>query len=147
MSDPAQENPAELAAETPPESPEISVDEHGIPDDAYVYALEQLLKGRKPKEIRKSLAEAGYTPNQLDKIIQYATNYRSQHDADPVGPAGGAMAPIVIGLMLWVGGAMAKYAGIRGMEASFVFLLTDIAGLVLIIIGVVRFVRGRRARK
>jgi hypothetical protein len=55
-----------------------------IREEDYVYALEQLMKGRKPGEIRKSLIDAGHPAKQADQIVQYAVKYRNDHQEDGV---------------------------------------------------------------
>jgi predicted RNA-binding Zn-ribbon protein involved in translation (DUF1610 family) len=62
-----------VASSAPPMEPEIK-------DEAYVYAVESLAKGNKPREIRKSLLEAGYSARQADQIIQGAIRFKKDHE-------------------------------------------------------------------
>ena len=52
-----------------------------VTDEAYLYALDCLLKGSKPAEVRRLLLDSGYTARQADKIVQTAMQYRNDHDA------------------------------------------------------------------
>lgn len=53
----------------------------GIPDKVYVEALESLLAGTRPREVRKSLVQAGYSPQQADRILQTAQHYQRENEA------------------------------------------------------------------
>ncbi len=52
-----------------------------ISDDAYLFALEQLLKGTKPREVRKSLVESGHTAQQANTIVQTALQFKKDDEA------------------------------------------------------------------
>jgi hypothetical protein len=79
MFNPVPPNP--MDEQNPPQTdnegrPETNNDEQGsIPDEAYVYAFEQLTKGRKPREVRKSLLDAGYSLEQTEEIMNFALTY------------------------------------------------------------------------
>ncbi len=123
-----------------------------IREDAYVYALEQLIKGTKPRDIRVSLIDAGYTPKQVEQIIQYATNYRKQHANDvPVGETKGGGQLIVGGLGVWMLNFFIRNflqtVRIGGAIPSLIMLGIDILGLVLVIMGIIRVIRRNRAMK
>ena len=123
-----------------------------IDDTAYIYALEQLVKGTKVKDIRVNLIDAGYTPKQVERIIQYATNYRKQHENDvPVGKTEGGGQLIVSGLVVWILNFIFRYflqtVRIEGAGPSFVLLGIDIVGLIMVVMGIARIVRRNRAKK
>ena len=65
-------------------------EEPGIADEAYVYAVDSLGKGIKPREVRKGLLEAGYSPRQADQIMQGAVQYRKDNELRDKITLGGA---------------------------------------------------------
>lgn len=66
---------------TPPQEPASDAD-RSIPDEAYTYALECLLKGSKPSEVRRSLLDAGHSHRDADEIIRVAVQYRNESEAN-----------------------------------------------------------------
>ncbi len=70
------------ASPSTPNQKNDAAQEGNIPDEAYTYALECLLKGSKPSDVRRSLLDAGYTQSQADEIIQVAVSYRNNSEAN-----------------------------------------------------------------
>jgi hypothetical protein len=115
----------------------VPVDDYGIPDEAYEYALEQILKGTKHRDIRRSLADAEYTPKQIEKIIRYVEDYRRQNENKSAEPSSqNASGYILSGLFLWGVGIVFRVAGVSGGAISIVFLLSDLFALILILNGI-----------
>jgi hypothetical protein len=53
-----------------------------ISDEACCYALECLLKGSKPSDVRRRLLDAGHLPKQVEKTMQIALQYKRDHEAE-----------------------------------------------------------------
>ena len=61
-----------------------------IQDEAYVFALERLLKGAKPRDVRKNLVRQGFSSSDADHIIQTALKFqRDQEAKERQYPGGG----------------------------------------------------------
>jgi hypothetical protein len=75
-------------------------DETAIPEEVYTYALDQLVKGFKPPEIRRSLADAGYAPRQVDTIMECAMNYHKREGAQSIAATRAGIAGILPGCAL-----------------------------------------------
>ncbi len=54
--------------------------ESKINDEAYLYALECLLKGTKPRDVRKSLLESGHSAKQADQILETAIKFQKTNE-------------------------------------------------------------------
>jgi hypothetical protein len=139
------DEPEESAAQMPPVQDSASANQ-GADDEAYTYALECLLKGSKPADIRKSLIDAGYSRSQADRFVQTAIDFQREHEAvhgaSERRKGGGLL--VAVGLVLWIAGALVRMG--RPTEGFLVcILLTDILGLVLVVGGIARFVWRRRA--
>src|SRR5262245_53053517 len=120
----AEPNP-EIGDASPEEIAETkeAVDQHGIPDEAYVFALEQILKGVKIREIRRSLSDAGYTAQQVKEILSYAEAYRKQNETKSETPtAQKASGYFLFAFFLWGVGILFRVAGAStsaGWAAAF----------------------------
>ena len=65
-----------------------------VSDEAYCYALERLLKGSKPGDVRQSLMDSGHSATEAARIVQTALQYKNEQEAmqaaDPrAGNSGG----------------------------------------------------------
>jgi hypothetical protein len=114
-----------------------------INDEMYVYALERLVKGQPPYDVRKQIVEAGYKPSQADQIVNTALRYQREREAQAqleasaykaAGPRNMAIGGIIclVGVFVTVGTmAMASEGGGR-------FILAWGA----IVCGAIQFFRG-----
>jgi hypothetical protein len=116
-----------------------------IPDEAYTYALEQLMRGSRPADVRKSLLSAGYQARQVDQIISYAQQYQREHE--PAGDAANHGVYISVGVMLWIVGIVVRVGRIGDGMLSPLIFLTDFVGLILIVVGIVMWRRSVNAPK
>ena len=142
--------PEDSAAEPPLQQPLSFTPDPGIDEEAYTYALECLLKGNTPAQVRRRLIDAGHSKLQANQIIQAAVNFRQQYEANQRGSAarfgGGTL--IIFGLGMWIASWLYRMAG--GPSDACISLGmagTDIIGLILVIMGFVRVVRGRASNR
>jgi hypothetical protein len=73
--------PAKRTAIAPGTPGPTAAPQPAINDEAYAYALECLLKGSKPRDVRRRLLDAGYTGSQADRILNTAMQYQKNSEA------------------------------------------------------------------
>src|ERR1043165_2984663 len=54
--------------------------DNDIADETYLYALESLLKGEKPRDIREKLTDAGHSAKQAETIVQAALRFKQDKE-------------------------------------------------------------------
>ncbi len=77
----ASPDAGQIAAGLPPEPVPLS-QEPGVPDEVYVAALESLLKGKRPREVRKGLVKSGYSGSQAEHIVRTAVQFQKDKEME-----------------------------------------------------------------
>ena len=89
----AKNHPRPQSRFSPPHDPNIK-------DEVYVHALECLMEGQRPRDVRKGLLDAGYSGKQADQILQTAIKYQRQGQGPKTPAAADGVNPGVRNMMI-----------------------------------------------